>query len=100
MVAMTEVYSLKERDLLFTTADKQYVLRFKDMPDDERPRERLIEAGPANLSLAELIAIIWGNGTRKEDVLAMARRTLKEYGDKTIAHEKDPVRLSETADIS
>jgi DNA repair protein RadC len=100
MWAMPEAYTLKERDLLFTaTTEPQYVLRFKDLPDDERPRERLIEAGPSSLTLAELIAIIWGSGTRKEDVLAMARRTLKEYGNKTIAHEQNPVRLSEATDI-
>jgi DNA repair protein RadC len=97
---MSETYSLKERDLLFTAGEPEYVLRFKDMPNEERPRERLIEAGPTNLSLAELIAIVWGSGTRKEDVLAMARRALKEYGDKTIAHEQNPARLSEAAGIS
>src|SRR4051812_943656 len=100
MVAMSGAYSLKERDLLFAVGEPQYVLRFKDMPDDERPRERMIATGPTNLSLAELIAIIWGSGNRKEDVMAMARRTLKEYGDKTIAHEQNPERLSEAAGIS
>jgi DNA repair protein RadC len=92
-------YSLQDRDLLFSEQPDQYVLRFKDLPDDERPRERLLAAGPAELSLAELVAIVWGSGTRKEDVLAMARRTLKEYGDKTIGQELDPRHLSETAGI-
>jgi len=95
-----KAYHLKERDLLFAESEPQYVLRFKDMPDDERPRERLIDLGPSDLSNAELIAIIWGSGTKKEDVLAMARRTLKEYGDKTIANEQDPRRLSDAAGIS
>lgn len=99
MMAMSAAYEFKERDLLFAV-EPQYVLRFKDMPDAERPRERLIETGPSNLSISELIAIIWGSGTRKEDVLTMARRTLKEYGDKTIAHEQNPLRLSEAAGIS
>jgi DNA repair protein RadC len=100
MCPMPETYYLKERDLVFAGGEPQYLLRFKDMPDNERPRERLIELGPGNLSNAELIAIIWANGTKKEDVLAMARRTLKEYGDKTISNEQDPRRLSEAAGVS
>jgi DNA repair protein RadC len=96
----TAGYSLQDHDLIFGEPQTEYVLRFKDLPDDERPRERLLKAGAANLSLAELIAIVWGFGTRKEDVLAMAKRTLKEYGDKTIGQELNPRHLSEVADIS
>ena len=93
-------YGLRDRDLIFDEpAASGYVLRVKDMPDDERPRERLLRFGPSTLSVAELVAIVWGVGSRKEDVLAMARRSLKEYGEKTISHELDPSRLAETADI-
>lgn len=93
-------YGLRDHDLLFTEqATAGYVLRVKDMPDDERPRERLIQSGPSSLSVAELIAVVWGVGNRKEDVLAMAKRTLKEYGEKTVSHELDPKRLAETANI-
>jgi DNA repair protein RadC len=100
LVADKQNYRLQDRDMVHTaSANKGYVLRLKDMPDDERPRERLMEAGPAGLSMAELLAILWGSGTRKEDVLSMARRTLKEYGEKAIGHELNPARLSEAADI-
>jgi DNA repair protein RadC len=92
-------YSLQDRDLVFSEPQTQYVLRVKDLPEDERPRERLLELGPASLSVAELVAILWGVGSRKEDVLAMARRTLKEYGEKTISHELSAERLAEAADI-
>lgn len=77
----------------------QYVLRFRDLPEDERPRERLLELGPTNLTVAELLAIVWGVGSRKEDVLAMAQRTLKEYGEKAIGNETNPQRLAEAANI-
>ena len=50
--------------------------------------------------MAELLAIVWGVGNKKEDVLSMAKRTLKEYGEKTIINEQDPERLAEVADIS
>jgi DNA repair protein RadC len=76
-----------------------YVLRVKDLPDAEKPREKLLEAGPQNLSVAELVSVLWGVGTRKEDVLAMARRTLQEYGEKTLSTELNPKRLAEAADI-
>lgn len=94
------MYAVKDNDLIFTETDKQYVLRVKDMPEDDRPRERMIKSGPADLSVAELVAILWGVGNRNEDVLAMAKRTLREYGEKAIASELRPQRLSESAEIS
>ncbi|HZL08016.1 MAG TPA: DNA repair protein RadC [Candidatus Dormibacteraeota bacterium] len=96
---LPRTYSLEDRDLIFSEPQDGYVLRVRDMPDDMRPRERLIELGPTNLSVAELVAIIWGVGNRTEDVLAMARRTLKEYGEKAISSELNPQRLAEAADI-
>lgn len=95
----SDTYSLEDRDLVFADSPAGYVLRVRDMPDTERPRERLLEAGPSSLSVAELLAIIWGVGTAKEDVLAMSKRTLKEYGEKVISSELNPRRLADTADI-
>jgi len=93
-------YALEDHDLLFDEPQTTgYVLRVKDLPDSERPRERLLELGPSNLSVAELLAIIWGVGNVKEDVLAMSKRTLKEYGEKVISNELNPRRLAATADI-
>lgn len=76
-----------------------YVLRFRDLPIEEKPRERLQQLGPGSLSTAELMAIILSVGTRKEDVMAMARRIVSEYGDKAIVHETNPERLAETLSI-
>jgi len=98
-LTITKNYSLQDRNLLFVENADEYVLRVKDLPDDERPRERLLELGPGNLSAAELVAIIWGVGSRKEDVLVMAKRILKEYGDKAISNELSPRRLADTTDI-
>ncbi|HEY5442669.1 MAG TPA: DNA repair protein RadC [Candidatus Saccharimonadales bacterium] len=94
-----DTYALEDRDLIFNEPQNGYVLRVRDMPDTERPRERLLAMGPSNLSVAELLAIIWGVGTAKEDVLAMSKRTLKEYGEKVISSELSPQRLADTADI-
>lgn len=99
MSDLIENYSLIDHDVVMTPNPNQYVLRVKDLPDSARPRERLTEFGPKALSTSELLAVIWGVGTRKEEVLGMAKRTLKEYGEKAINHETNPVRLAESADI-
>ena len=36
--------------------------RIRDLPADERPRERLARAGPSALSSDELLALSWGSG--------------------------------------
>jgi DNA repair protein RadC len=58
-----------------------YLIR--DLPSDERPRERLKHYGAANLSNAELLAIIWrtgSSGKERESVLSVAQRALGEFG--------------------
>ena len=92
-------YTLIDRDLIFTSRDKDYTLRFKELPDYEKPREKLLEMGVSHLTVAELVALIWGVGTQKEDVLAMARRAVKEYGDKALGNETNPRHLSDALDI-
>jgi len=77
----------------------EYSLPVKAMPDEERPREKLLAAGPQSLTQAELVAILWGVGTRKEDVLAMARRTLQEYGERAVFSSIKPAELAESLDI-
>ncbi len=51
----------------------------KEMPVDERPRERLMRVGPQALSTAELLAIILRVGVGGENVLTMAQRILATY---------------------
>jgi DNA repair protein RadC len=52
----------------------------KDMPEEERPRERLERVGPQALSTSELLAIILRTGVNGENVLAMSQRLLAEHG--------------------
>jgi DNA repair protein RadC len=47
----------------------------------ERPRERLLEKGPDSLSDAELLAILLGSGSRKENAIALARRILGDMDE-------------------
>ncbi len=51
----------------------------KEMPIEERPRERLMRAGPQALSTAELLAIILRVGVGGENVLTMASRILANH---------------------
>lgn len=57
----------------------EYSLTIKDLPADERPRERLAHAGEGALSTAELLAIILRTGVGGENVLALAARLLSRY---------------------
>lgn len=96
----TSPYTLQDHDVVLQESPNQnYVLRFRDIPDQQKPREKLLQFGPDTLSAAELVAIVFGIGTQKEDVLAMAERVVKEYGEKAIIHETNPVSLVEALDI-
>jgi DNA repair protein RadC len=64
---------------------QEYKLKIKDFPIDERPRERLIKAGPKPLSDAELLAVILRTGNKKENVLELAKRLINEYNLKTLS---------------
>lgn len=44
--------------------------------EDERPREKLVNLGPRNLSNSELLAILLGSGNRDENAVQLARRIL------------------------
>lgn len=52
----------------------------KELPEDERPREKLLSAGPAALSNTELLAVILGCGTRNESAVGLAARVLVSAG--------------------
>jgi len=54
-------------------------LTIKDLPVDERPRERLIKYGPQSLKTSELLAIIIRVGTRNETAVQLAEKLLQKY---------------------
>ncbi|MBU6427129.1 DNA repair protein RadC [Patescibacteria group bacterium] len=73
---------------------REYILTIRDLPAEEKPREKLILQGPEALSIRELMAVVFTTGTVKEDVLEMADRVVREYGERTILAERDPEKLS------
>lgn len=57
----------------------EYILRIRELPAEERPRERLRDYGAAQLSTAELLAIILRVGTAKENAVRLGERLLARF---------------------
>jgi DNA repair protein RadC len=55
-------------------------LKLREIPKEERPRERMIAYGAGALSNAELIAILLRTGTKNESAVSLAQRLLKQCG--------------------
>lgn len=55
-------------------------MNLKDLPSDERPRERLMQQGAAALSPAELLAILIGSGNPEETAVQLCQRLLADCG--------------------
>lgn len=53
-------------------------LRIMDMPESERPKEKLLSYGAEALNNSELLAVILRTGTRTENVIDLSRRVLRE----------------------
>jgi len=94
-----EKYNLKENSLLLDNEDKRYLLKIKDLADEDKPRERLVKDGPEVLSTAELLSVVLNVGTRKEEVFRMISRILKEYGEKNISHQTNAKVFAKEMDI-
>ena len=61
----------------------------RDLPPEERPREKLLLHGPQALSNAELLAVLLRSGTKEKSVLRVAEEILahiKEQGLSAMVH--------------
>lgn len=56
-------------------------LNLKDLPFEERPRERLLMKGVASLSAIELLAIILGRGVPGESVVSLSSTLISKFGN-------------------
>lgn len=52
----------------------------RDLPDDEKPREKLARLGPASLDNAELLALFLGSGIKGRGVVQVSRDILRHFG--------------------
>ena len=102
-------YKIRESDLLMTDGDsaqvgykiaaRRYELRLRDMPNEMRQREKMLEQGPQALALHELLAVMLNTGTKKEDILRMSRRLVREYGNTALADQTSAKNLAKTLEI-
>lgn len=58
----------------------RYHVRIREIPADERPRERLIHYGADALSTAELLAILLRTGTAQRSAVGLAEHLLAVFG--------------------
>ena len=73
-----------------------YQFRVAEMPENDRPRERLRRLGSSALKSEELLAILLRTGTAQEDVLHLAARLLHEHGGLRGLAATDLVTLGRT----
>jgi hypothetical protein len=78
----SQPYQLVDTDMITGEGEGQYVLRVRDLPLEDKPREKLLSLGPSSLTPAELMAVLLGVGTRKEEIMTMANRIIREYGER------------------
>lgn len=95
-------YKFSDQDILLTHSDipsGRYVIKVRDLPLEQKPREKLSTLGAKSLTVAELVAVLLGTGTRKEEVMSMAERVLREYGEKALTSELSPKKFAELVEI-
>lgn len=62
-------------------------IMIRDVPADDRPRERLLQNGAGQLSNRELLAILLGSGTRSESVMVLSNRVLSQFDGLKLLNE-------------
>ncbi len=61
--------------------DESPHIGIKDMHEDSRPRERLLSEGKESLSVAELLAILIGSGSRDKSAVELMEDVMRDCGD-------------------
>jgi DNA repair protein RadC len=71
----------------------------KDLPEGERPRERLLALGERQLTDAELLAILLGGGTQDQTAVDLARSVMTRFGAFSDLAACSPAELSQVRGI-
>ena len=74
-------------------------LMIRDFPQDERPRERMIQSGSASLSNQELLAILLRTGTKSESVLQLSNRLLNQFDGLNLLKDASLEEITKTKGI-
>ena len=62
-----------------TIEHPEYHATVRDIPTNDRPRERLQKKGAESLSNSDLIAIILRTGTQRDNAIELASKLLIKY---------------------
>ncbi len=71
----------------------------KDLPLDDRPREKLLLRGAQNLTDAELIAILLRTGNKGKSVVQVAQELINDYGNLAVLSSRTASCLTRTKGI-
>ncbi len=97
---MQKNYTLQDTNTVVSNdCMRTYTYKLRDLPQADKPREKLLLHGPGVLSIVELLAILLNTGTVKEDVLVMSSRIIREYGEKSFTSLTDAQKISDSLDI-
>ena len=77
-----------------TEPSSRPVFRMRDLPADERPRERLLRLGPSALTHEELVSLLLRTGTPAESALERSRTLLAAHGGLSGLAGASPEELS------
>lgn len=66
-----------KKDIEFNDIILDNSVRFKNLPLEDTPREKLFKRGVDNLLDYELLAILLGSGSKDEDVITLSKKLLK-----------------------
>lgn len=71
-------------------------MSIRDWPAGERPREKLLAHGPAQLTDAELLAVLFGSGCRGRSAVDLGGALIREFGSLRGLLTADRIRCSST----
>ncbi len=77
---------------------RDYIL-IKDIPEDERPREKMLKQGSEYLSNAELLAILLRTGSQKQSAFTLAQKIIKEIKSLSNLHQMEIEQLMQIKGI-
>jgi DNA repair protein RadC len=79
-VGYSEKWKIQEYAMNPAMKETSTTYRIADLPEQERPRERLARLGAQSLTNAELLAILLRTGVAGENVIEIGQRLLNETG--------------------
>lgn len=76
-------------------SNQRKTLRVNDLPQSDRPRERMVNEGVQALTNGELLALLLNNGTTEMSAIDLGNYILNELGGFSGIHREDISRLLE-----